>query len=290
MCDINDVENALAILVQIAVYPNGISQPSINNSAIRIYPGWPIPSSLDNDLTNQVTNVSIFPSNLSRSTTRFGIEWQTVSINSPTITLTISGDKKQISVGGTISTPQTCMIIVNNRGYNYAVQSTDTLNTIAANFSKRIPNTYCIGNVIYFLVPAALIARVSVSGVSAQEVGREERIMILTVWASSPLIRSQIGQAIASYFSDTFRIGMPDGFVAQLKFRGELEEDILEKVKCYRRDLHFLVEYSITNSETDFTITDNIINLSPYPYPQLLLLDGEHFILLDGELFGLMGN
>ena len=39
---------------------------------------------------------------------------------------------------------------------------------------------------------------------------------------------------------------------------------LLEKVKCFRRTIHFTFEYAITQSETDYTVGDNIVNVTPY--------------------------
>lgn len=291
MSDVYQVETALSILCQMAVYPNGTSAPSVAGCDVRIYPGWPIPASLDNDLTLRKSNVSIFPTAISRSTTRFDTTEQTISINSATLVLTVNSALTQVTVTGTVSVPQSCMVIVNGNGYAYVVQENDTLDSIAAGIAASIPGATSSDNVVTINSPCwKLVARVGVTGTSAQEFGRESRVFMMSIWAPTPLIRSQLGNAILVLLGSTFRIGMPDGYFASLKFRGTREEDNLQKVKCYRRDINFEVEYAITLSQINYTITDYYANLSPSPYPQLVLLDGQLLILLNGQTFGLLGN
>lgn len=260
MADIYDVQVALAALAQTAIYPNGTSQPSVSNCDVRIYPGWPIPDTLDTDLTARKAHVSIFPTNIARVSTRFQTAFYTTSVNLPTLTL-VTASGNQITVGGTVSLPQACMAIVNGVAYSYGVITGDTLNSIATNLAALIPNATAVSNVITIgNNPHSLITKVIVSGTSVREVAREDRMMIVTVWAPTPLIRSQLGGALASTFAATYRVALPDGFMGQLKYSGSRELDLLEKVKCYRRDIHFTFEFATTQTETDYTIGDNIIN------------------------------
>ncbi len=264
MADIYDVQVVLSQLAQQAIYPNGTSMASVGNCDVRIYPGWPIPASLDADLTAQKVNVSIFPSNIARATTRFATDWDTVNINSPTLTLTINGN--QVTVGGTVSIPQACMVFSKNISYSYGVQSGDTLNTIASQLADLIPNATALNNVITIGDnPYGIIGRVIVTGSSLRELSREARMMIVTVWAPTPQLRSVIGNAISVLFSATYRPALPDGSSGQLKYSGSREEDILEKVKCYRRDIHFIFEYGITQGETNYTVGDTIVNILSTP-------------------------
>lgn len=291
MSDVYEVENALAILCQMAVYPNGTSSASVAGCDIRIYPGWPIPASLDTDLTARKAHISIFPTSISRSTTRFDTTSQVVSINSPTLTLTVNTALTQVTVGGTVSVPQSCMVIVNGNGYSYIVQANDTLQTIASGIAARIPGASASGAVVTINNACwSLNGRVGVTGNTVQEFAREERVFMISIWAPTPLIRYQLGNAILVLLGSTFRIGMPDGYFASLKFRNTREEDHIQKAKCYRRDVNFAVEYAATLGGTNYAITQNIVNLAPSPYPQLVLLDGEFFVLLNGEQFSLFGN
>lgn len=264
MADIYDVQVVMAQLAQEAVYPNGLSQPSVAECAVRIFPGWPLPNTLDSDLTARNAQISIFPSNIARSTTRFYTYWDTVSINSPTLTLTVNNNT--VTVGGTVSTPQSCMVFSNNVSYSYVVLPSDTLNSIASALAALIPHASAINNVITISNnPIGVLGKVITTGQSLRELAREMRMMLVSIWAPSPQIRSVLGNAIAVLFSSTYRPELPDGSYGQLSYSGSREEDILEKVKCYRRDIHFIFEYGITQADTNYTIGDNVINLTTTP-------------------------
>lgn len=284
MSDIYDVQVVLSQLAQQAVYPNGLSSPSIANCDVRIFPGWPLPNTLDSDLTNRKAQISIFPSNMARATTRFQTLWDTVSINEPTLSLNVNNN--QISVDGAVSTPQSCMVFVNSIAYSYGVLPDDTLESIAAGLAAEIPYATAIGNVVTVgNNPYYIFTRVIVAGQSVRELAREMRMMFVTIWAPTPQIRSIIGNAVNVLFSATYRPVMPDGTYAQLSYSGSREEDLLEKVKCYRRDLHFIVEYAITQTESNYSIGSSIANISdqndiPAPQYPLLQFNDSEFLLL----------
>ena len=285
MADIYDVQNALASLAQTAIYPNGIGNPSIVNTDVRIFPGWPIPDTLDADLTARKVQVSIFPADIARVSTRFDTEWYTTVLNPATLIMTIEG-LNEIAISGTVSVPQACMVLMNGEAYSYGVQANDTLNSIAANLASIIPNSTASGAVVTLnRNPSNLRTSVIVTGTSVRELAREKRMMIVTVWAPSPLVRSQIANALNVLFSSTYRVALPDGFYGQLSYNGSREIDVLEKVKCYRRDLHFIFEYAITQAETDYTIGTTIISEAEVLPINFTLLNGDDFTLIDGSDF-----
>jgi len=261
MADILDVQNVLAGLVANAVYPNGTSMPSVGNCPIRIYPGWPLPGSLDADLAAGIVNVSIFP-RTATPTTRFDVDWQTLDINEATLDLAINPSLSSITVTGTVATPQTVMTHYNGIGYAYAVQANDTLNSIATGISIVVPGASSTGNVVTVIGAHSLQCNISTAGTSLQEVGREDRWLCITVWASTPALRSTIGSAIISALALTFRISLPDGSTGQVKFKNSQEYDLGEKTRYYKRDINFIVEYAFTNVATYYTITDNIVNIT----------------------------
>jgi hypothetical protein len=262
MADIYDVQTALTNLAQTAIYPNGTSQPSVANCNVAIFPGWPIPDSLDADLAALNAQVSIFPEDVTRVTTRFDTTWYTTQQNTQTLFLSANSTAGTVTITGSVSLPQSCMIILNNVGYSYGVLANDTLNSIATKLAALIPGATSALNVITLTDIITLAVSVIVTGTSVREVAREKRMFMVTVWAPTPLIRSQIASAITSLFAATYRIAMPDGFAAQLSYSGSREMDILEKEACYRRDIHMIVEFATTQSATNYTIGDNIVNLS----------------------------
>jgi hypothetical protein len=252
MADLSDVLTTLYNMAVTAVYPNGTGQPSVAGIPVRISMGWPQPASLDADLLNNIARVSLFPvGGASRNTTRYERQWQTVT------------------VGGTVSTPQTCHLIVNKIDYFYAVTADDTLDTIAVNLAAQIPGASVLENVITLSNAYSIIGRVSTSGTSAMEIARQEQMFQITIWAPANApgytARQALGNAIKIAFDYTYRITLPDQFVGHLYYQRTLENDSLQLAQAYRRDLFYCVEYPTTISETTYTIatTDTTIAIVP---------------------------
>lgn len=269
MSDLSDVETTLVNLVASAVYPNGTSQPSIANCNVRVYRGWPNPTNLDADLAAGNVNINIVASpGMERNTTRFPIDWQTESINTPTLTLTVSGNT--VIVGGTNSLiPTTAMVINDNVGYAYSVQSGDTLAYIATQIASLIEGATVTGETITIGFPVNLKANLSVTGISVQEVKRQERGFRIMIYAPSDAIRNIIASAVDLYLASNYSIVMSDGFYARLKYHSTIQGDQFEKANNFKRDLIYLVDYATTNTQTDYTIADPYSNVLTVTNPSL---------------------
>lgn len=172
MADLTDIENALVNLAAVAVYPNDLTQLSIAGVNIRVFPGWPLPDNLDADLATSKVNVSIFPLNsMERNTNRFPADWKTTHINTPTLTLTVLNNT--MTIDGTISMSQICVVVVNYIDYAYTVQPNDTLNTIAAYLAALIPGAISKSAVVTIHGAYSLMVRISTIGTSVRELKQQ---------------------------------------------------------------------------------------------------------------------
>ena len=266
MADLNDVCNALVTLATQTIYPNGTGQISaiLGAASCKIYQGWPIPQQLDTDLQNGLVNVSIFPSQSERNTTRYSKDWQQLSINTPTLTTTVAG--QTITIGGTISSPQNVMALVDNKSFVYPVQSNDTLTSIAtalaALIAAQVTGTSSAGAVITIPNGKKLqVARAGAYGKNIREIKRQERLFQITVWANTPDLRTSAASLLDAAFADISRITLADQTIARLTYKGSMMSDGNEKNRIYRRDLNYTVEYATTQTATDtaiVTIQENV--------------------------------
>ena len=259
MADISDVLNVLTQTVAGAIYPNGTAQPSTNGALTTVMPGWPSTDEIDAGMAAGNVFISIYPRPEERNTTRFRQQWQTVSVSAPTLTAAISGN--QITIGGTVSSPQTVVAILNSSpvssgaAYAYAVQPTDTLATIASGLAALIPNasasgdTVTVGGSLF-----SLTAQISTPGVMAQEIGRQQRLVQITVWAPTQPLRDSTAAALDVALRLAQRLVMPDGFWAALMYKGTPMTDMLTKQAIFRRDVLYEVEYATTVSQDTATI------------------------------------
>lgn len=269
MADVIDVQTALVALAAAALYPNGTGQPSAAGGVpCKVYAGWPTESQLDSDLAGRTAHVTVFPRPEERNTTRFPQDWQPQTMNSATLTLTING--QQITVGGVVppaNNPHNLSVLANGKPYVYAVQTSDTLNSIAASLAALIaadlPGTSAAGAVVTLPGTGRIgAARVGVTGTAVREIRRQERQFQITVWADSPTHRDAVAQPVDQVLAATKFLTMPDGLAARLIYKGSPISDNTQKSRLFRRDLIYLVEYATTQTETETQITQDQLGVA----------------------------
>lgn len=268
MADLSDIENALVALIAQTVYPNGTGQASAAGFPAKIYPGWPTQSQLDADLHAGTVHVTVFPRPEERNTTRYSKDWKDLSTSTPTITLTISG--QTITVGGTVpgsNNPQNVAVIANGQSFLYAVQTSDTLTSIATALATAIaagiPGTTNTGAVITLPSDARIAAaRVGIGGTLIREVRRQERLFQITLWTDTPTHRAALAALIDPVLADTQFLTMADQTAARLIYKGSPITDGMQKSKLYRRDLLYTVEYATTQTASATQILTEQLNVT----------------------------
>jgi hypothetical protein len=168
--------------------------------------------------------------------------------------LLLEGNQISVIVGGAVSAPQNVMLRVNGKDHVYAVQGSDTLNGIAAILAglvgADISGTSATGATITIGLGGRLqAARVGGFGTVAREIRRQERTVMLTVWAKSPDLRDTVAAAIDVALAGQRFLTMPDGFGARLIYKNSLVVDALQKAVLYRRDLNYSVEFATTTAK-----------------------------------------
>jgi hypothetical protein len=189
-------------------------------------------------------------------------------MNAATLTLTING--QQITVGGAVppaNNPHNLSVLANGKPYVYAVQTSDTLNSIAAALASLIaadiPGTGAAGAVVTLPGTGRIgAARVGVTGTAVREVRRQERHFQITVWADTPAHRDAVAQPVDLVLATTKFLTMPDGFAARLIYKNSPISDSLQKTRLFRRDLIYLVEYATTQTETETQITQDQLGVA----------------------------
>lgn len=272
MADLTDVGNALVALAAQTLYPNGTGQSSVAGIGVRVFQGWPNPQQLDADLKAGIGQLSVFPRDEERNTTRYSKDWKQLSVNTPTVTLTVAG--QTIIVGGTIppaNNAQNVGVIANGLSFVYAVQNTDTLTSVATALAALIvagiPGTTSAGAVIT-LPGAAMIdaARVGVSGTLIREVRRQERLFQISIWTDTPDHRDAITQPVDVAMAATQFLTLTDQSAARLIYKGSMVIDQYQKDKLYRRDLFYTVEYATTQTAAATQVITDQINIAPQTY------------------------
>lgn len=271
MADLIDVENALVALISQTLYPNGTALPSVAGLPVKVYAGWPTSNQLDADLRAGTANISVYPGGSERNTTRYPKTWQTLAVNVPTLTLTISG--QTVTVGGAMPSPffaHNFALLVGRKNYAYALQATDTLTSIATALAALLavdyPGATSAGAVITLPVSAHVTAaKVGVTGTSIREIRRQERVFQITAWCDTPAHRDAVVQPVDIALAATEFLTLADGTAARLIYKGSPVTDATQKAKLYRRDLLYTVEYATTQVETDTQVVAMQSNFNVAP-------------------------
>jgi hypothetical protein len=267
MADLAAVHQSIVTLCSGILYPTPPTTPtqlSVAGTAVRIFPGWPLKAQIDKDLAQGICTVSVYPAHMERPSTRYLANYQNLSLNTPTLTLSSSG--QTVTVGGTIppaSNPHNLAIFVNRVPYVYATLPNDTLATIAAALAALIPGAVSAGPVI--AIPEMSVigpVRVGITGTSGRPVRNTQRVFQITVWANTPANRDAIAGVLDPVLAATPFVFMPDGTAGKFEYRGSPETDQYEKSTLYKRDLMYSVDYSTMQTVTVPQIVAVEVNLS----------------------------
>jgi hypothetical protein len=272
VAEFSDVRDALASIIAGVVYPNGSGQASaivVNSAPVptRIYPGWPVSSKLDADMLAEFLVVSVFarPTGSSQNTTRFPTDEVVITGPVHTITATVDATGTEVTLGGTVSTPQNVGIEINRQAaFVHAVTALDTLDTIAAALATAIsaytPAT-AVGPVVTIPAATSLAARVGGVGTVGKPVGTQRRTFQITVWAPTPAVRDAAVKIINPLLRGMSRITFPDGTMGMLCYVDDVPDDMTQKENLWVHHLFYAVEYStvILSQATEIIVVETTL-------------------------------
>ena len=244
MADLSDVEAALVSAVTAAVYPSGLSMPSVTASKLRIYRGWPMSGALEADLAGGIVNIAVFPvPGATRNTTRWG----------PVVTVTPGG------------AGQLAGLLVGGQPYVYVGQAGDTAVVAAAVLAQSIQAVRpCLLSGSTVTVPGvtSLVARVAAYASSNTEWSRQEQGFRISVWCPNPGLRDLVCGVVGSALAATSFLTLTDGSGGRVRYRSSSSIDDDQDAQAYRRDLVYDIEYgtSVANVVPSMLFGDLVMN------------------------------
>lgn len=264
MADLVDISKTLVSMITTVVYPNGTTQPSIlgGTTLVKLMDGFPLKYDLDADLLAGNCVISVFPVNkMERNVTRYGKIWQPVTKELATIQLVVTANK--IHVSGIPKVDQVCYVRCNYISYFYKILVGDTLNSVKEGLVALIPNSFInLDGDIEVSGAFSLQTDVSVSGISTKETKRQQKVFTISIWTSDYEQRKILGSAIDTYLSDFVRILLPDNWYARLIYDHTADIDSEQEHDLYKREIHYLVEYATTISQSSATVVDFEVNVN----------------------------
>ncbi|MCG7388754.1 hypothetical protein [Pantoea sp. ACRSB] len=247
MADSSDVSNTLAGMIAAAAYPNGTSQASISGSVIKIYPGWPVPNVLQQDINAGGVHISLWALPAERKIgSELGRPYRVVEKGEPPMVATVNG--LTVTLSGAASVPTNVYLLIDGTGYHYPVQSGDTLTTVATALANQIPGATSSGAIITLESGNSITARTGGVGTAVRELRRQAKDFQVTVWAPTPAMRALVGSAVDQMLSESSNISLGDGAPALLLYARQFDTDASENYLIYRRDLIYTVNYATTQT------------------------------------------
>lgn len=263
MAGLAEVSAALVARIAQIVYPNGTGQPSIVNKPVKIYGGWPSPEQLAKDLKADKLHVSIFPRAVKYLQSAKS-KWRTITPASHTVTLTVAG--QAVTVGGAVSTPQNASLVVDGHAYPYAVQSGDTVASIATALAALVTVDQAAtstGAVVTIPGAKSISPRVGGMATRIRDVRRQDQEFLITVWANCFETRDPLGDAVDAALARIDRLDLPDGSYANLRSRplSNPWDDDGQKEGVYRRNLSCWVEFPTTEVQEQYEVTQGQVDI-----------------------------
>jgi hypothetical protein len=275
MADLSDVTRMLEQLATSAVYPNGISQPSVAGIDCRIYEGWPIPTQLTLDVAGEmmsgtppvpvprpggkVANVSIYAMPGAAANV-FQILDDTYTIVDPNYGLaapTISGN--EITVTGAPVVGEYLTIILDNMNVASSSQPTlvAILNDLVAQINAFGIYTATTDGVDSITITgwAYLTVRQGSVGTLAKVTHRQRQGVMVTVWAPDHVSRTALAAAIDVFIKENLVVSLPDTSQCVLTYNRTSLSDEMQAQTIYRRDLIYEAEYATLQQFPGYVIT-----------------------------------
>lgn len=253
MADFTEVADVIRDTIAAALYPSGTGATSAVGFRVAVYQGWPDQAKLAAELAQGNAHVSVWPTPQERPSADHFPEWQLLSVTAPTLTAAVGATT--VTLGGTVSTPQTVAVIADNKAFAYAVQAGDTLTSIAAAMATGLTTAgvaaTASGAVVTLTAAKKIAARVGGQGTSIRELRRQERVFQVSCWAGDHAKRDTLGKFVDAVLSRSWRIALPDGSSANLVYRSAAQHDESQKQLIYRRDLMYGADYATTETRID---------------------------------------
>ena len=249
MADQSDVETALVSAIAAAIYPNGTGVSSVLGVTARVYRGWPNGAALDADLAAGNVNVTVFPVEGARNTTRWPYEWRATPAPA-TLTATVAGNAA--SFAGNAATGQLAGLLVGQKSYVHRTRAGDTPELVAALLGSAVAADMPVlvaGATVTIPGAPASVARTAADAAASLELRRQEQGFRITCWCPSPALRDAAATRVDAALSASRFIALADGSTGRLRWSGSAVQDRSQDAGLYRRDITYSVDYPTTQNQ-----------------------------------------
>jgi hypothetical protein len=243
------------------LYPCGTQLPGIVSAAIKIYPGWPVPGILQQDIESGGAHVSVWPLPTERqSSTPLGRPVRVVEKVESGLHVQAIG--RFIVVSGSATTPTQVRVMLDGEEYAFCFDAGTTSTSVTSALMKRLPISMSMGDKIYVQGNSPVSVSVSAGARAVRELRRQIKDFQVTVWAPTPQLRNKIGTAVDIALSEQCHIDLGDGAPAQMFYSRQFDSDKAENWHVYRRDLIFSINYATTQTFSAPEVIQTVVTLN----------------------------
>lgn len=271
MADQVDVEQALAAACNAALYPGGAGTECAAGVDVRVSRGWPTLQEFNQAKSQGYCILSIATRNgVETVDNAYPREWDVLIPPVRTLTAIVSATGDSVALGGMVAVPQNVTLLVAQREtYSYAVQSNDTLASIATALAALLQagghaGASSAGPVVTLPSGGLLRARVGAAGIVFRELGRQNKSFQISLWCppapdpwtDADAFRTALAKVIDPALRAIDFLAFPEGTVGRLRYERTIIADLAQEEGLYRRDLFYWVEYPTIETDTGYEITD----------------------------------
>lgn len=249
MADQADVETALASLVANALYPNGTASACVIGNVCRVYRGSPNAPALDADLAAGNLHVSVAAdAGRMRNVTRYPRVWTTVAPVPATLSVSVVAAAARFT--GSCALGQLAGVEADGGLFAYAVQASDTPDTVASNLAAMLRVAGWIvdyaGATIIVPGTERFAARIVNGAGALQEIKRQVQGFRVSLWCPDPTSRDAVAPVVDQALAALTFLALADGSAGRITFVSTEARDLDADATLYRRDLVYDVEYPTT--------------------------------------------
>ncbi len=252
MVDLSDVEDALLRVAAGALYPEGPQAPSVVGRVCRIYRGWPQEASLAADMGAGHVHVTVFPEARGRAVAaRLGEACEVLPAAPLGLSVTVAG--RSATVAGEAREGQVAGLLVDGMAVVHRIARGDTPEMVAAVLAAYLRTRFIVtvdGATLTVAGQGPMLGRVVADRTIRRQTRRQRHLFRLTAWCPDPALRDRVAAVLDGVLSGMDFIDLPDGGAGRLLFRGAAVQDQGRRVRLFRRDLLYAVDYATTVAET----------------------------------------
>lgn len=280
MADLSDITAYLAVTATAAVYPNGTSQPSITGSDVRIFEGWPLADQLDHDMAGTMLNnaippvtvprpggpacnVSVFPM-AGTNFTPYQIQNKTYTVVPAVFGMAVSVLNNTVTVTGVPTLGEYVTLVCDNQ-FVYSATGASVaaiLTALAASALVNYSGTVATSTTITVPVTAYLTVRQGAQGTLGRVIHRERQSIMVSVWAPTHALRTQLAKAVDVAIKTKLVVTMPDTSQALVCYNRTNLDDFSQVATIYRRDLIYDAEYATVELFSGYVITSASVSMA----------------------------